>query len=170
MMNITNWSADQMLQLPDFVFGRRWPISVSSMESGPGPFFDISEAGLGDRCIIWSVNYLHVAAPTTWARISLALGDVLPATSAEFTALEQLFSDLGIWAGDRRDFFIPGGAPGLTIKMRMPIQAQGRRLVLRYVRSASTSDTVTVTIVVSSIPRSIPSWLARTIIYDHKKI
>ncbi|MBA7469582.1 hypothetical protein ES707_04864 [subsurface metagenome] len=158
-MDIRSWPLDKIMQLPDCCFGRRWPVGVYAAEGGIGQYYDISEAGLGDRCVVWQVTY---AGGGNWegvSSIALALGDVLPAGIAEFDALQPLFSDLGKRGAVRRAVDIGSGGVVITLQMRLPVHAQGRRIVALIEITAAEATGPQAILVVSSIPTEVPEWL-----------
>ncbi len=55
IMDIRNWPLSQIMQLPDAAFGRRWPVGLAYAFAGAGAEFDISEAALPERFVIWEV-------------------------------------------------------------------------------------------------------------------
>jgi len=147
------------MQLPDCCFGRRWPVSVASRTALAIDYFGISNAGLPEQMVIWELN-LHVQSlSAVYVEMSLALGDVLPTTLAEFDANEVLFRDLGQLIALRpavRVAFIPYS---FGINMRMPVASKGRRLIGRFLGSALVATFSMATIVVSSIPTEVPDCL-----------
>lgn len=158
-MDVSRWGLDQLMMLPDHCFGRRWPVGVYSENTAADVYYDISEAGLGDRCVIWQAIVYHSGPDTTALNISLALGDQMPADDAEFDALEPLFSDLGRRFEGRRVIDQGSFMSLLSIPMRMPIQAQGRRLVGRFAIAWAPAIPPAVILVVSSVPREVPDCL-----------
>lgn len=158
-MNIRNWATDRIMQLPDCCFGRRWPVGVYAGAGTMGTHYDISEAGLGDKCVIWSLALITGGASTASHRISLAMGDVLPTTLAQFDAFEPLFSDLGMRGAARRSIYL--GAFGIVVNltMRQPVMAQGRRLVGLFEIVAADIVAPQAIIEVSSFPTEVPDWL-----------
>ncbi|GAH72945.1 unnamed protein product, partial [marine sediment metagenome] len=59
-MDVRNWPADRIMQLPDHCFGRRWLVSVIGARSEIGPAFDISEAGLPEWTVIWNLTLWYI--------------------------------------------------------------------------------------------------------------
>ena len=120
------------MQLPDNCFGRRWPVGVYTFEMSVGTYYDISEAGLGDRCVFWNLFGYAAGSTMGWTVFSFALGDQLPVNDAEFDALEPLFSDVGLLLPPRRELAVGGATGPVFLPMRLPVQAQGRRIVGRF--------------------------------------
>lgn len=159
-MDIRNWPIDRIMQLPDCCFGRRWPISVSMEQATKATYYDISEAGMPERCVIWSFVPWMSGYTAEFVDVSLALGDVLPANDAEFDANEVLFRDIGVIAGGRRRVTLSHNPGPLVLPLRLPIEATGRRLIGRFVWTATGGATILVILVISSIPTEVPDWLS----------
>ncbi len=158
-MDIRSWPIDRIMQLPDCCFGRRWPVGVYATGFTANTYYDISEAGLGDRCVFWNLAIHGGGASTTVGNIAISLGDVLPATDAEFDALEPLFSDIGRRGADRRAIDIGGFGMFNHWPMRYPVMAQGRRLVGRIeITGADVAPTQAI-LTVASFPTEVPEWL-----------
>ena len=158
-MDIRNWGLDKVMSLPDSMFGRKWPISVSSNIHTEGTDYDIAEIPLPDQAVIWHLSIQHEATLTASSIISLALGDVLPTTDAQFYAYEPVFSSLGTYLAGNRIFGMQGGSGGLKIPMRHPIRPQGRRLVGRFEIPGNYVGTQYAIIVISSLPKEVPDCL-----------
>ncbi len=158
-MDIRNWPIDRIMQLPDCCFGRRWPVGVYAGSNTTAEYYDISEAGLGDKCVIWSVHFISQGSATSLLRFSLALGDTLPTTPAQFDALEPLFSDLGRRDVTRRILDLGGFGVQINIPMRYPVMAQGRRIVMFLQIVGSDISQPFVILVISSFPTEVPEWL-----------
>lgn len=149
----------RIMQLPDCCFGRRWPIGVAQEQEAVGAYYDISEFALPERCVVWGLYVWLPVYSTTAVEITLSLGDQLPTTDAQFDALEVLFRDIGFIVGGRRTIRSSRSPSVLTVPLRMPVTASGRRLVGRFAWGASIANSVYTIIVVSSIPTEAPDWL-----------
>lgn len=158
-MDIRNWGLDQVMMLPDHCFGRRWPIGLQSFLEGAGAVFDVSEAALPERCIVWEVFVSSVGAiGTTSAGFTLALGDQLPANVAAFNACELVFS--GIDSRSRRGEIEVVSGAGFNIRnLRLPLAVSGRRFVGAFIRVLGSPVACHAIIVVSSIPKEVPDCL-----------
>lgn len=150
---------DRIMQLPDCCFGRRWPVSVGVLDATPGTYYDISEAGLPERCVVWSAFYVPNTTSAAHTRVSLALGDHQPVNDAQFDALDALFRDLGFWVGTRRVMAAHAYTGAYVISFRQQVQISGRRLVGRFEMAAGSVYPTVAGVVVSSIPTEVPDWL-----------
>lgn len=158
-MDIRNWPIDRIMQLPDSCFGRRFSVCVNVDTTGSAVAWDISEIAFPEMCVLWEVaisaNNYNFAPQLDNVRI--ALGDQLPTAAAMMNALEPLTPGLGAQGPEPRNI---GAILGSFIfHMRIPISAQGRRLVLEVTPSAEQDVKVSVVCQVSSIPKEVPDWL-----------
>ena len=161
-MDIRNWSMDRIMQLPDEVFGRRWFVGVSGT---PGNFllvFDISESALPDMAVIWGLVVTASAESVINTQVVLRLGNKLPASAAEFDAMELLFPAVMALDGVRSSISIGAGAALSIPNMRMPVAAQGRRLVVSMLTPVIPDVNVAVTLLVSGIPSNVPDFLVNS--------
>ena len=158
-MNIQNWGIGQIMELPDWCFGRRWPISVGGQGSDGVPEYDICEEGLPDMCVIWEVYTVTSSVSIDFGRIELRLGDHLPANRAEFAAFELLFPGIVDRHHVRSRLMVALGGLSCMCKLRMPVAAQGRRLVGEFSSEAVGVVKSVAGLTISSIPKEVPGWL-----------
>lgn len=158
-MDIRNWPMDQVMQLPDSAFGRRWAIGVSCQKEEVGTCYDISEAGLPERCVIWQLYIIATSTAFATYSFSLALGDVLPVNDAQFDANEYLFRDIGQHVLPRRELITGVMCPAIDLRMRKLVETGGRRLIGRFVFTTEVLAYLHVFLVVSSVPKEVPDWL-----------
>lgn len=158
-MDIRDWPLDQVMQLPDCCFGRRWPIHLFSEEAINPAMFRISHMALPEQCVIWEVTAWGVSGFTAAIAVGLALGDFLPTTEAEWQRLELVFSgfeDHGHISGE-----LPVFANGQVAfrQLKMHIRPAGRRLVGRFAVYVGVPDFAGIGVTVSSIPHEVPDCL-----------
>ena len=155
-MNISNWSMGKILMLPDHVFGRRWPISIARSSSGGTANYEVSRMSLPERMVVWEFWIHSLGAVDDAISLAVSLGDHLPANDTEFFAFDPLFkgvfSHISIFS---HWFFSAVSVPRLP-NMKVPIAPSGRRLVIRVTHSGAALRAVTMGVVISDIPQSIP--------------
>lgn len=146
----------ELMQLPDHCFGVRWPIIFSGSVGAAGQVTDISDQALPDLFVLWeivvSISHRRDDNPTNMI-CHFALGDQLPATTAQFNALEPLLGRQGDQSFGRSAMNL---SHNVRIRMRKLIDAQGRRLVIRVERGLGNPWDWSVFFVISSIPKTIP--------------
>lgn len=158
-MDIRNWPLGRIMQLPDHCFGRRWAVSVAQANEASQTNYDISEVALPDVGVMWEVGIYGFGAIGQLCTIRLAIGDQLPAAAAEMDRLEPLIMGLGFQGADPRRIRLQWATPMVAVDLRMPIQAQGRRLVMEVVTDAGQVMDVICVIVVSGVPTEVPNCL-----------
>lgn len=158
-MDVRNWALNQIMELPDECFGRRFPIILGDEnQSDEGTWYHISEIGLPDICVLWhihvAVDFMALSGVHPYLSFSLALGDQLPTTAAQFLAMESMFPESDEIVGGARVVH-----PPLNLPLRKPYAAQGRRVVVRETAVSASPYQFTLALVFSSIPREVPDCL-----------
>ena len=159
-MDISDWPMERIMQLPDHLFGPRWLVGVGVITLFGTPQIRISNAGLPERSVIWSVQC--VAVPVTLNKVSMGfrLGNVLPGSVTEFNRLEPMFGTMEIVPGARSLFTVPLGSAIDYTRLRFPVMTGGRRLVVLFNSPDPEITDAQASILISSIPREIPDLYA----------
>ena len=158
-MNIEDWPMNEIMQLPDEVFGRRWPYSMSDLDFDIIKSYTIHETKLPEWIVVWECYLVVTREIPSTADMSLALGMNLPTSDAEFEELEKLFP---YWYGStagRGWVTVPGTAPVRMEKGKVLIHSAGRRLILGCQRVVGTATGSIVTLTLSGVPKDLPRWL-----------
>lgn len=160
-MDIRNWPLERIMQLPDHFFGRRFMFQMYVNVTVGKEAWDISELALPDRCVLWEMSWGVIAASVTlFDAVRFALGDKVPASAAEFDALEQLLPLAGTRPAARPGFrFFDRYNQVSVTSLRMPISAQGRKVIMEVYDETGTTLPVVAHLVFSSIPTEIPDCL-----------
>lgn len=158
-MNIRDWPMDKIMQLPDCCFGRRWPILVALHNIASETSWDISELALPEVAIIYELAILATGEAGKFSTIRFALGDQLPTTTAMMDVLEPLFSGFGLQGAEPRFLQVQTQLAFVISRLRMPIYARGRRLILEHRTGIGAIVNCNVGVVVSSMPTEVPDWL-----------
>lgn len=158
-MNVRDWPMNQIMQLPDCCFGRREIAQLSTELADADPVFVINPGGLAERTVIWEIGVTNRGTIATTTHVTLALGDQLPATQAEFAALEVMFPNVIASDGGRGEFETQGGSYQSIFKVRQIFATAGRRIVARIIRHIGVATEAAVVITYSSIPTEVPDCL-----------
>lgn len=158
-MDVRNWPLGQIMQLPDYCFGRRWPVITSRRILPDATDQWLITVGLPDAFVLWAVRlwFYPPAIGTAWFKF--ALGDHEPADVAAFDAFEPLFP------GDFENVIVPAAMyiphyQPAGFECRMPVQVQGRRFAVQVFNGHATNIlTFTAVFEVSSIPTEVPDCL-----------
>ena len=158
-MNIENWPIGRIAQLPDWVFGRRWPIALGQNAINTATVWDITEAGLPDRTMIWEIVLNSPGSVDAVAIVGLRIGEMIPATVAEFTGLQPLFNDVVDHTGARSSMIMqPGSATALRM-LRVPVELQGKKIIAQFTTASETDNAVQILMVISAVPKEVPDWI-----------
>ena len=158
-MNISDWPLGRIMQLPDYVFGRRYMISAFVFGIGVARQWDISELAFPETAVIWEVHMYCAKKTDSNQGIRLALGDQLPTTEAEFRAMEPLFNGLGQDGPGPRSIPMDLYRAIAMRRLKIPVRTAGRRLVLEIGIGPASTDWASVILVVSGLPKEIPDCL-----------
>ena len=158
-MDISKWPIDKIMQLPDHCFGRKFVVSCAIRVVPEATVWDISEIALPNVFVLWQLQIYPYGFTTADSRLRIALGDKLPTSETTMNGYIPLISDLGMGGTKPRRIYLFQRTGTFILFMRMPISAQGKRLVIEGHAEADANANVSVQIVVSAIPKEIPEWL-----------
>jgi hypothetical protein len=159
-MDISNWGLHKIMQLPECCFGRRFLVSCTVTGGDAAAAWDISEIALPERCVLWEIRGFCDAAAADITSFRLALGDQLPVTTAIMDGLEPLINGLGAQGPGPRAIVPSLDGRMQWNRLRQNIHAASRRLILEATGAQGKTPTITVGIVISGVPRSIPDMIS----------
>ena len=151
-MSYKNWPDQKLMTLPDEKFGVRFPVSVGRNRGSAGTFYDMAETPFPDKCVIWELNISWYRSAGANARISLRLGDYIPATAAQFNALPNFMDGWGEKIQGGNQVFMCQHEWNYRIRMRKLITPQGMRLIGREELLGTSVGMLVATVIVSSLP------------------
>ena len=158
-MDVSSWSTDKIMQLPDHAFGSIFVISCTISATGTGPFFDISEMNFPERCIIHGLNILNWYTTTNTGYLRIGLGLRLPTSEADFMLLEPLIHGLGLNGQEPRKIPITRNQSFWPIKCRLFLSGKNRHLCFMAYDSTANYSTAHIQVFVSSVPNEVQEWL-----------
>lgn len=158
-MDTSQWGDGQLMQLPDWCFGRRWPITGGATITAGLYGWVLHPSRLPERMVVWSA--FACVRLASWATVSVGfkLSDTLAVDLPTFQAQESIFKELyGPHIGESE--LITGGIGTISrINMRHLVRTTSRRLSIGFYNPLGTNANVQAGIVISSVPRSVPDWL-----------
>lgn len=159
IMDISKWSIEQIMQLPDCAFGQRFPVFVSQSVTGENTAWDMSELSIPSRVVLWSVDVVIVESSSalTWYR--LGLGDMKPVSLAEMDGSKDLLMGYGREGSRPRRVYGLHAGGFVSHKLRQYKEPQGRKLIIEVHSTADKTMAVRAGVIVSTIPREVPDWL-----------
>ena len=158
-MDIRDWPMDRIMALPDCCFGRRWPIGLGAEGDAVETVYNIAESALPDIFVLWEIAMVVTASFTAFVQFEIRLGDQLPVVAADFEAMELLLPGVQNSAGVRSAYTLIGTINRAIRGLRVPVKAQGRRLVVAYSALVEGAWAAEIDFVVSSVPKEVPDWL-----------
>jgi len=159
-MDIQNWGTHKIMQLPDYCFGRRFLVSCTVTGGDAAAAWDISEIALPERCVLWEYRAFCSCVSGELASFRVALGDQLPVTTAIMDGLEPLINGLGSQGPGPRAIHMSYEGKLVWNRLRQNVQSTSRSLIIEATGAQGKTPIVTVGIVVSGVPRSIPDMPA----------
>ena len=159
-MNISKWPMEKIMQLPDAAFGTKFPVIFSAMVSLGATEFFTSESSLPDKCVLHEI-WLSTGGQVTTGehgsiQASLALATGVIDSDTKFRLTEPLLPFLSDRVSSIDNF-----RPEFHLtRLRMPIIAQGRKVVLRAQENGGEPTIFSCGLVFSSIPNDIPDLYA----------
>lgn len=155
-MDISNWSLDRIMQLPDHMFGRRWLVSITCYGHDQITDWGTTLASMPERFVIWDMHLQRAFKSVDSLYWTFRLGDVVPANAAEFNAMELLFPDITGTLFGRSSFTVDYTECPHFHSLRMPIQGSGRKIVGEcFFNAVSPDEHLQAIFTISSIPRTI---------------
>jgi len=158
-MNISNWPTGRIMQLPDEVFGRRWPVITSrSIAIGLTDEW-MCKTRIPNKMVIWEmiINAWVDYEDLNWMKF--AFGNHEPANDAEFDAFERIFEGDLDNATEEGAIYMPK-MQTVRMQMRMPEEPNGNRFCFQASNTSTTNTMqIAVGIVISSMPTEVPDWI-----------
>ena len=158
-MGYVKLSLDEMLRLPDHVFGRRFVISCATAGIQDTVQWDISELAFPNIAIIWGIHFWSTEPGINTDWIRLAVGPRLPTSVAEMNELPDLIQGLGYQQVRPRRISMNYIGFQNILNMRTVIHSNGGHLILELDTMVTQGSDVTVAVVTSGVPKEVPDWL-----------
>lgn len=158
-MDISKWDIERIMQLPDHAFGRRFIVSCSVHATGVSVKWDISEVGLPNHFVLWQLLIYPVICNSGPSKVRIAMGDNVPTSSAMMNVLEPMVYGVGFQAAEPRHIEVNQVSASIDLRLRMPIRAGGRRMVIEGTSLATKDTWLQVMAIVSSVPKEVPDWI-----------
>lgn len=159
-MDVRGWPLDRLMMLPDYCFGRRWDVGLSFYAIAEQSYFDQSVFPLPDLCVLWELAINVVDSLGDVGYLRLGLSDYLPTTEGQFNDVEPILYSYGADAYGPRRIYLNSYMHLSLRRLRLPVSANGRRVVGQLENTSGFTGVVQVVLIVSGVPTEIPEWLA----------
>jgi len=159
-MDISKWTRDQVMTLPDYAFGEKRIICADFFVPNATYTAFLCPMVLPSRLIVWEIMITPrgFGASGDWVRI--VLSTKIPGTIAECLACAPLIPGLGAPENGPGCIDVADTTDTIHINLRQMVEAQGNRLCVVSQNAAAAGVYMFVTVLISTVPSEIPDWLA----------
>ena len=160
-MDVSGWTIEQRMRLPDWCFGQREIVSVYQGVDGPATFgWAISSTALPNPACIWQLAVQSTPNPGGKGYMRIGLANAVPVNEGDMNAADEIFPGYGAPAiGPDRISIWGGTYASWSFDSRHGLTTGGQKLVLEVYAHLETCR-VQVMLIVSELPTSMASWLS----------
>lgn len=160
-MDVSGWTIDQRMRLPDWCFGQRQITSAYQWNNAPGTRkWEIGTLALPDPCCIWSLEINTSVSTNGTGNLRVGLAAAVPISQAQMDAVLEIFPHYGIPMPGPNQIALNSGEPvSYSIPVRMGIWTDRCYLVIECGCTIA-KFRVEAALVVSGLPTSMAGWLA----------
>lgn len=160
-MDVSGWTVDQLMRLPDWCFGNRQLIGCYVYTVGPGTLdWGISDIALPDPACIWEFSFQVLEFANQHGDYRAGLSHTLPASEGQMDATQEFYPHWGRHhAGP--NYILCGTYifTYVTIPFKRGIVTGGKKLVVEA-KSWEGTARIHFSLLVSGLPTSMAGWLA----------
>lgn len=159
-IDVSGWSLDKRLRLPDWCFGNREVMSVSNTTTGVGNFsWKISGITLPTEICIWTLGILVRTNDSYISTVRIGFLDTLPTTIGEMDLAIPILPDFGSTTyTPPRIALADEGREVWQFNLRKGIDTGGLKMALEL-KCGGTEVALIVFLVYSELPTEIPAFL-----------
>lgn len=164
-MDITGWTIEQRMRLPEWCYGNRELIGCEvQCILATTYYFTISEIVMPDPAVIWAMTFW--ARTTVMASFSLRVGlrATVPTNEAEMNTATEIFPYVGQpFAGPNKIRFAIDNSVPIRLGCRRGMATGGLKVVMALYSSQANvwGDVV---LDVSGLPTNMAGWLSHNIV------
>jgi len=160
-MDVSGWSVDQRMRLPDWCFGNRELIGVYLANAVPATFtYGISDIPLPDPVCIWEMQILVPETVANHGNYRAGLAAVIPINHAQMDAAQEIYPYYGVpHAGPNLIQRNAYGWTTIAVRFRKGMVTSGKFLVVENESILGTSRII-FSLLVSGLPTNMAGWLA----------
>lgn len=160
-MDVSGWTIDQRMRLPDWCFGNRKIIALNMRAVGAGVFYwRISGVTLPQDICIWQIGMFPRFVDSMNSYFRVGLRATVPTSEAEMDEAVPVLPDFGaINYTPPRIHLMDGGTSVWQFFHRKGMETGGKKLVAEL--WCSTSDVALIFYMLySELPTNMAGWLA----------
>lgn len=160
-MNIKGWSANQVLQLPDWCFGGRWWVGEYMGSTSGEIYYRGGEEILPDKFVLWGIM-ISARSPCCLEalRLTIRLAGSAVASVAAAKALERLLKGISIATIMYELYVNPNGVTWIGCERQL-VEPTSKKLMLVSSGDQTIAYEMTVGILISAVPAEVPDWLVK---------
>lgn len=160
-MDVSTWTVDQRMRLPDWCFGNRMLIGLFHNNTHPGTTeWAIRDIALPDPVCIWEFWYLIIETAANYGTYRAGLADTVPVNVAQMDEALEIYPYFGIdHAGPNYIIRKTEDATHVVIKLRKGMVTGGKKLVMEVGSVAGTARGF-FGLLVSGLPTNMAGWMA----------
>ncbi len=162
-MDVSDWTIDQRMRLPDWCFGNRKLLSLQVNVIAEGSFrWYITTESLPDPACIWAVGFSVSDSDQKYNYIRMGLADNVPMNEAQMDATTPLFPYFGSTVFAPPKIYVPTkSGVAFYIVSRKGLVTGGKKFVAEaWLNVGGTILFGHLYILVSELPTSMAGWLA----------
>lgn len=166
-MDITGWTLEQRIRLPEWCFGSHQIMSVylSNVAPGTSIWGQSLEILPADICI-WAAGLLIVVNDAVWSFVRMGFRDTAPVNVGQMDASHNFLPGFGntAFAPPRINTSLVTGLQ-YHVPLKMGVTPAGERLVAEcYCSAGGTQTIVMLYIIYSTLPVDMAGWLSHNIV------
>jgi len=160
-MNIKGWSANKVMQLPDWCFGSRWWVGEYMGGTSGVIEYKCGQEILPNKFVLWGILISARSPSCSEAlRLSIRLAGSAAASVAAAKLLEPLLKGIST-TGILYELYVkPNGVTWIGCERQL-VEPNSKRLSLVSNGDQSNTYEMTVGILISAMPNEVPDWLVK---------
>lgn len=164
-MDISKWSIDERMRLPDWCFGNRNLVMAANTANGAGTIrWDISETTLPEKICIWQVGILPRNLDSVNSYIRFGFLSTKPTSEAEMDLAKPVLPNFGYTAYTPPRVIMPASGTEIwQFFLRMGVSTGKKKLAIEL-KCGLTQFSAIVFMLYSELPTNISGWLANSFI------
>lgn len=162
-MDVSNWTIEQRMRLPDWCFGTRMVTSTYNWNVEIGTFkWEIGSLKLPDPACIWALTVTTHPDDGAKGNLRIGLNPTVPTSHEEMDGVTEIFPHYGNpHAGPNEIVLLSGKHVYWTLPTRKGIETKEYYLVSELNCTVPVIR-VDVALTVSGLPTSMAGWLAHS--------
>lgn len=162
-MNISRWTIDEKMQLPDFCFGQRKIVATGIGVTVPKTMaWNITSVPFPDSICIWEFGILPTQLDSFYSYCRVGLTETKPTSEAEMDAAIPILPDWTPQGYSPPRIYVPAtGTQQWVFKMRKGMKTKARKMAIELYANVGNFALVFY-VIYSKLPTNISGFLAHS--------